>query len=328
MHGFGGAQFLRQFFQVVDDGRTGSDVAARNDFSGIGVRDDVAVAIYDEDSAFAHASIAYAFEEAVNRDHRRDHASKLAVQRERNRNDERRAIIFSEREGFTDKGQSLNAGGKGAFERATDERILVGAEAAGGLPFGELVDGGDVQNVLIIFDEALQQACELRCVRGVVHIFNPAGEGEDLALAEQLFAEILFELQSFAGEQTGDFGLLDALGVLQSFFAEAQDLAMVKASRCDAYEQQGTQHNPEDAQAAGRLLLEGFRGHRDLFAKIVAKWAMGYNGTMVLGLANKIQTDWGLWRVRRREFRGGERAGLRPAPTDPDFHRGNNYSRN
>ena len=158
MHRFGGAQFLRQFFQVVDDGRTGSDVAAGNDFGRIGVRDDVAVAIYDEDSAFAHASIADAFEQAVNRDDRGDHAGKLAVQRERNGNDERRAIIFSEREGFADKGQSLNAGREGAFERAADERILIGVETARGLAFGEFVDGGDVQNVLIIFDEALQQS--------------------------------------------------------------------------------------------------------------------------------------------------------------------------
>ena len=64
-------------------------------------------------------------------------------------------------------------------------------------PSGLLVDGGDVKNVLIIFDEALQQARELRRVRGVVHISNPAGEREDLALAEKLFAEILFELRAF-----------------------------------------------------------------------------------------------------------------------------------
>ena len=228
MHGFGGAQFLRQFFQVADDGRTGSDVATGNDFGGIGVRDDVAVSIHDEDSAFAHAGIANPLEQAINRDDRRDHAGKLAVQRQRNGYYQRGTVIFSEREGFADEWKSLNAGGKGAFERAADEGILVGVEAARGLPFGLLVNRGDVENVLVIFDEALQQTRELRRVHGVVHIFDPASERENLTLAEKLFAQILFELQSFAGERTGDFGLLNALGVLQFFFAEAQDLAVVK----------------------------------------------------------------------------------------------------
>ncbi len=128
------------------------------------------------------------------------------------------------------------------------------------MSFGLLVNGGDVEDVGIIFDEALQQARELRSVRGVVHVFYPAGERENLALAEKLFAQILFELQGFAGERTSDFGLLDALGVLQFFFAEAQYLAMVKPQRRDADEQKGAQHNPEDAQPARGQLLEGFDG--------------------------------------------------------------------
>ncbi len=186
------------------------------------MRDDVAVPIHDEDGALAHAGIANALEQTVNGNDRGDHAGKLAVQRERHGNDQRRAIVLAERERFADERKSLNAGGESAFECAADERILIGVETAGGLAFGELVDGGDVENVLIIFDEALQQTRELGRVRGIVHIFNPAGESENLALAEKLFAQVLFELQSFAGERTGDFGLLHALGVLQFFFAQAQ----------------------------------------------------------------------------------------------------------
>jgi hypothetical protein len=43
---------------------------------------------------------------------------------------------------------------------------------------------------------------------------------------------------------------------------------------------------------------------------------MRYNGTMVLGLANKIQRDWWLWCDSQREFCAMQRAGLRPAPTE------------
>ena len=133
------------------------------------------------------------------------------------------------------------------------------------------IDGGDVQDIGIIFDEALQQARELRSVRGIVHIFDPAGQGENLALAEQLFAEILLELQGFAGKRTGDFGLLDAFGILQFFFAEPQHLAMVEPQRRDADEQQGAQHNPEDAQPPGRQLCEGFYGHGNPVNKMLAE---------------------------------------------------------
>ena len=158
------------------------------------------------------------------------------------------------------------------------------------------VDGGDVKDVGIIFDEVLQQTRELRSVGGIVHILDPTGQGENLALAEKPLAQILFELQGFAGERTRNFGLLDALGVLQFFFAEAQDLAVVKPQRRDADEQQGAQHNPEDAQTPGRCFFEGFYGHRIFIDKMLAKWKRRNNGTKVLGLANKLQRDWDLGR--------------------------------
>ncbi len=102
----------------------------------------------------------------------------------------------------------------------------------------------------IVFDEILQQARNLRRVRGIVHVFDPAGEGQHLALAEELFAQALFELQGFVGERTGDFALLDALGVLEFLFAQAQHLAMVEPERHHADEQKRAQHDPEDAQSA------------------------------------------------------------------------------
>ena len=229
MHRFGGAQFLGQFFQVADDGGSGRDVATGDHVGGIGMRDDVAVPIHDVDDALAHAGIADALEQPVDGDDGGEHAGKLAVGRKRNGNDQRRAIIFSEREGLADEMQALNAGGEGALSAPPTKGILVGVETAGRLSLGLLVDGGDVEDIGIIFDEALQQARELRRVRGIVHILNPAGERENLALAEKLFAEILLELQGFAGERTSDFGLLDALGILQFFFAEAQALGDGKA---------------------------------------------------------------------------------------------------
>ena len=159
---------------------------------------------------------------------------------------------------------------------------MVGAEAAGGLSLGLLVHGGDVQNVGIIFDEALQQARHLRRVDGIVHVLNPSGEREHLALAEQLFAEVLFELQSFAGEGAGDFGLLHALGVLQFFFAEAQNLAVIEPERSDADEQKRAEHDPEDAPATGRQLLRAGMGIES-FAKMLSKRAMGTTGPKYWG---------------------------------------------
>jgi hypothetical protein len=145
------------------------------------------------------------------------------------------------------------------LQRDLHERIAIGAKTSSGLAAGLFVYGGDVKNILIIFDETLQQARELRCMRGVIDVNNPSGESEDLALAEKLFAEILFELESFAGERTSDFTLLNALGVLQLLFAQPDDLAMVEPQGSDADEQQGAQHNPKDAQASVRKLLESVR---------------------------------------------------------------------
>src|SRR6202050_4461433 len=121
------------------------------------------------------------------------------------------------------------------FERDLNERITIRAKTSSGLPFGLLVYGRDIEDVLIIFDEALQQARQLRSVRGVVDIGNPSGQSEDLALAEKLFVEALLEFKSLAGEGKSDFALLNALGVLEFLFAEIQYLAMREPQRRRAH---------------------------------------------------------------------------------------------
>ena len=68
------------------------------------------------------------------------------------------------------------------------------------MSLGLFIHGSDVEDVAIVLDETLQQARELRRVSGIVHIMNPAGEGEDLALAEKLLAEALLELERLTGE--------------------------------------------------------------------------------------------------------------------------------
>ena len=113
----------------------------------------------------------------------------MAFSEQRNGDDQRGAVVLAYAEWFADVVEALNAGGECALERHCDEGIGVGAEAAGGFAFRLRVDGGDVENVGIIFDEILQQARHLRGVRGLVHILNPAGEGEKLALAEELLAQ-------------------------------------------------------------------------------------------------------------------------------------------
>ena len=126
---------------------------------------------------------------------------------------------------------------KARLSAASHERIAVGVEAARSGPFGLFVDGGDVQNVRIIFDEILQQARHCGACAGSFTLSIQPVSGEHLALAEKLFAEVLLELKGFAGERTGDFALLHALGVLQLFFAEFQHLAVIKPERRDADEQ-------------------------------------------------------------------------------------------
>ena len=128
-----------------------------------------------------------------------------------------------------------------------------------------------------------------------------------MALAEKLLAEILFELQSFAGERTSDFTLLHALGVLQLLFAHADNLAMIEPERSNADEQEGTQHDPENAEALVRELLDVVGdGHRDFRIKMLAKRVAVHNGTKVLGLADKRQRCWHL-RTNWSRVRGPER---------------------
>jgi len=61
----------------------------------------------------------------------------------------------------------------------------------------------------------------------VIDVRNPAGQGQHLALAQQLLAQILLEQQRLAGQRTRNFTLLHALGIFELFFAEPQNLPMV-----------------------------------------------------------------------------------------------------
>src|SRR6202023_2472811 len=93
-HGFGSAQFLRQFAKVIYDRRIRGDVPAGNHFASVRVSDDVAVTVHDEDDAVADAGVADSGEQAVNGNHRSEHSSKLAAGGERHGDDQSWAAAF------------------------------------------------------------------------------------------------------------------------------------------------------------------------------------------------------------------------------------------
>ena len=155
--GCGGAQFLRQLGDRLGDGGRGGDVAAGNHVARVGIGDDVAVDVDDVDGAVAHADVAQARLQRIERDDGGKHSGKLAVGQQRHGHHQGRAVVPPQRERLADGIEALNAGGEGALERGFDKGIMVGAEAAGRLSFGLLVDGGDVEDVGIVFDEGLQQ---------------------------------------------------------------------------------------------------------------------------------------------------------------------------
>ena len=64
-HGFGGAQFLRQFPKMIYDRRIDGDVSAGNHLAGVRVGDDVAVTVNDEHDTVAHTGVANSGEQAV-----------------------------------------------------------------------------------------------------------------------------------------------------------------------------------------------------------------------------------------------------------------------
>jgi hypothetical protein len=221
------------------------------------------VSVHDEDNAVANAGVADPGEQAVDGDDGSKHPAELSVGGQGHRNDQRGTAALSQSKRLADKRKALDTGGECVFQCDLHEGITIGAKASGGLALGLAVDGCDVQNVLIIFDETLEQARKLRRVRGVVHIHDPSGQSKDLALAEKLFIETLLEFQSLTGERTSDFTLLNALGVLKFLIAEIEHLAMIEPQRRDTDEQKGAEHNPKDAQTPSHRLLEGFSGHRD-----------------------------------------------------------------
>ena len=190
MQGFGCAQSLRQLFELVDDGESGSDIAAGDHVVRIRVGDDVAVGIDNVHGAVAHAGILEAGEQRQVETTAANMPANWPSERKRNGDHECGAIVFSEGEGSLTKWRPCMLAVKARLSAPPDEGIRVGGETAGGLSLGLFIDGGGVQDTGIIFDEALQQARELRSVGGIVHVLNPSGERQDLALALQLLAEI------------------------------------------------------------------------------------------------------------------------------------------
>ncbi len=69
MHRFRGAQFLRQVFEFCDQRRRGGKIAAGDHLVRVGVRDDVAVHVNDENGAVANARVAQAAEQMVDGDY-------------------------------------------------------------------------------------------------------------------------------------------------------------------------------------------------------------------------------------------------------------------
>ncbi len=122
------------------------------------MRNNVAVHVNDENGAIANARVAQAAEQMVDGNDRCEHSAELTFSEQRNGDDQRGAVVLAYAEWFADGVEALNAGGEGALERHCDEGIGVGAEAARGFAFRLRVDGGNVENVWIIFDEVLQQA--------------------------------------------------------------------------------------------------------------------------------------------------------------------------
>ena len=174
-HGFRGAQFLRQFLQMFYDRRIGGDVAARNHVARVRVSDDVAVTVHDEDDAVADAGVANPSEQAVDGDDRSEHSGELSAGRKRHGDDQGRAAAFPQRERLADEIQALNAGSERMLQRNLHERVAIGAKTSCRLATGLFVDRCNVKNILIIFDETLQQARELRRMRGVIDVHNPSG---------------------------------------------------------------------------------------------------------------------------------------------------------
>ena len=107
----------------MTSGELAVTIAARDQFARVGVRDDVAVHVHDENGAVAHARVAHAAEQAVDRNDRREHSGELAVGQQRHGNHQRGAVVLAHAERFADEVEALNAGGEGALERDFDEGI-------------------------------------------------------------------------------------------------------------------------------------------------------------------------------------------------------------
>src|ERR1700677_4605980 len=95
VHCFGGAQFLRQLLKMFHHRRIRGDVAAGNHVSRIRVRDDMAMAVNDEDDAIANAGVADSGEQAVDGYDGSKHAGELAVGGQRDGHDERGTAALS-----------------------------------------------------------------------------------------------------------------------------------------------------------------------------------------------------------------------------------------
>ncbi len=78
LNGFRGAQILRNQGHLRHDVRRRAQVRTRNDLPGVGMHDYVPVVIHDENRAAPHAGFLQAAQDSVQRDHRGQHAVKLA----------------------------------------------------------------------------------------------------------------------------------------------------------------------------------------------------------------------------------------------------------
>ncbi len=222
------AYFFRHFLELHDDGIR-AEVTSGDHVDRVRMDDDSPVYVDDEDGAVAHACIFQTRHHVVERHNCRQHSRELAIRHQRNGNDEGGTVFLTQSERITHERQFLHACREGALQRRVHERIAVSVlDAFRRLALGVRADGRYVENVAVVLQHVLEHAAKLRRVRRIADVLNPAREREQLSLAFELFAKVRFELQNFAGDGARDFRLLQALGVLEFFFAELEHFPVIQ----------------------------------------------------------------------------------------------------
>ena len=175
-HRFGVAQFLGQSFDLRDDVRLVAEIFAGHEGPGVGMRDDVAEVIDDEDGASAHAGILQAVQNGIERNDSGEHAGEIVVHIfQRNGDDKGGAIVWRQCQGIAAEIHGLRAADKGALQGFGDEGILFGAEISlrGAGAFAGAADGGEIdEGVAIRLDEIFEQAGDFRLAHGIVHVVD------------------------------------------------------------------------------------------------------------------------------------------------------------